>query len=299
MSKKKTNRQHKDTLFKLIFENKEYALQLYNAVNGTGYTDVENLRIVTLKDAMYISVKNDVGIIFHDILSVFEAQSTYNPNMPLRGLGYIGDSLKEFIAEAYDDQSVLYHEKLIHIPTPKYYVFYNGTKAQEEEHILKLSEAYDGAGDVEVIAHMLNINKGHNRQLMEACKPLADYAELVDRVRIFKSQSLSDEAAAKKAVSSCIEDGILADILRKERAKVENILIAGLNEEQQKKVIEFNKQYAIEMAVKNAVAETKLQAKLDTIRKLIEVRGDSIEDACEFMGMTVDEFRTHINTKDR
>lgn len=141
----------------------------------------------------------------------------------------------------------------------------------------------------------MEVSKGNNRQLMEACKPLADYAELVDRVRAFKSQSLSAEAAVRKAVNSCIEDGILADILRKERAKVENILIAGLNEEQQRKVIEFNKQYAIEVAVEKAVdkavTETKLQDKIETIGRLTDQKVMTLEDACKFMDMTVEEYQ--------
>ena len=111
---------------------------------------------------------------------------------------------------------------------------YNGSRNQPEELELRLSKAHNGEGDIEVIAHMLNINKGHNRQLLEACKPLGDYSELVYRVRCNKSEGQSDTDAVESAVDSCIKDGILADVLRKERAKVKNILIAGLTEKQQK-----------------------------------------------------------------
>lgn len=134
MSDNNVNSKYKDTLFRVIFgENNEYALALYNAVNGTDYTDAENLQIVTLEDAMYIGRKNDAAYIFHDVLSMFEQQSTFNPNMPLRGLGYVSDSFKEYIAKAFPDSKKLYSATLIHIPTPKFYVLYNGIREQPEE----------------------------------------------------------------------------------------------------------------------------------------------------------------------
>ena len=293
-SKNKTNRRYKDTLFRLIFEQKEYALALYNAVNHTDYTDIENLRVITLKDAMYINVKNDVGYIFHDIMSFFEQQSSYNPNMPLRGLGYISDSLKEYLAEIYGDQKELFSGSLIHIPTPRYYVFYNGTLSQPEVQELKLSEAYDGKGDVEVIAHMLNINKGYNKQLMEACKPLSDYSELVDRVRCNKAAGMPDKEAVDEAVDSCIEDGILVNVLRKERARVKNILYAGLTKKQEKELIELQKQRAIEAAVKEAVekntAEVQLAHKIKTVDNLVEQNILTLDKACDFMKLPVEEY---------
>ena len=69
------------------------------------------------------------------------------------------------------------------IPTPKFVCFYNGMRNQPEKKILKLSDAYDGEGDLEVTVTMLNINYGKNKKIMNACKPLQEYAWLVNEVR--------------------------------------------------------------------------------------------------------------------
>ena len=231
MPEKYANTQYKDSFFKLIFgDNPEYALALYNAVNRSNYTDVENLKIVTLKDALFIGMKDDTAFIFHDVLSIFEHQSSYNPNMPLRGLGYFSDSYKEYIEMAFDDKRAIYSSRLMHIPAPQYYVLYNGPR-DIDDHTLKLSDAYDGTGDIEIKAHLININKEKNSDLLQLCEPLRAYSEVVFRVRRNKARGLNDVAAVREAVNSCIEDGILVDILRRERARVENILISGISVE--------------------------------------------------------------------
>ena len=252
----KANREYKDTLFRLIFgEHKSYALALYNAVNHTDYSDEDDLQIKTLRDALYVDVKNDVGYVFHDIMNLIEHQSTFNPNMPLRGLGYFADMLKDYVSEAFNDSAGLYSKKRLHLPTPRYFVLYNGLREVQDDLDLKLSDSYDNEGDIEVVAHMLNINKGHNRVLLDACRPLKDYAELIDRIRGYKAQGYTNEEAASRAMNSCIVDGVLEEILRRERDKVENILIRGLTEEEKKKVERLNQEYYRETGLAEGRAE--------------------------------------------
>ena len=105
----------------------------------------------------------------------------------------------------------------IHIPTPKYYVFYNGDDLDAGSVDLRLSDAYKGEGDLEVIAHVLNINYDKEKGLLGKCKPLQDYAKIVDLVRKYCKEGLPKEAAARRAVEDGIEEGILSDILRKEK----------------------------------------------------------------------------------
>ena len=78
------NREHKDTVFRMLFVDKENLLKLYNAVNGTDYSDVNDLVIVTLESAIYLGYKNDTAFLIGDFLNLYEHQSTYNPNIPLR-----------------------------------------------------------------------------------------------------------------------------------------------------------------------------------------------------------------------
>ena len=94
----KVNRGYKDTLFRfLIGNNKENALSLYNVVNGSNYTNAEELEFTTLEDVIYMKMKNDVSFVFGYTLSLYEHQSSYNPNMPLRGLFYFADLYRQLI----------------------------------------------------------------------------------------------------------------------------------------------------------------------------------------------------------
>ena len=98
----KLNREYKDALFKFIFgneERKEYTLSLFNALNGTCYDDPREVKLVTLEDVLFISIKNDVAFIMSDTLNLYEQQSTWNPNMPLRLLSYLTKEYEKYVNE--------------------------------------------------------------------------------------------------------------------------------------------------------------------------------------------------------
>ena len=83
------NRTFKSTLFIMLFEDRKNLLELYNAITGKHYADPELLEINTLENAIYMSMKNDVSFLIDGRLSLYEHQSTKNPNLPLRFLLYI------------------------------------------------------------------------------------------------------------------------------------------------------------------------------------------------------------------
>lgn len=273
-------RNYKDSLFKIVFgEHKDNALALYNAINGTDYTDTDELMVVTLKDAVYIGIKNDTAFIIENVLNLYEHQSSYNPNMPLRGMDYFADMYKQYVTGLPGGETRLYGVRLINIPTPRYYVFYNGTSIQPESVDLKLSDAYEGKGDVEVIAHMININKGQNQSLMDRCKPLADYSEFVSRVRSNMVAGMSKEDAVEGAIDSCIADGVMVEILRKERVKVARSLYTGITEEEMEWVRNFEREEMLKEEHAKGIDEFAELAKylisenrMDDLKKAIEDR---------------------------
>ena len=116
------NRKYKDTVFRMLFSDRENLLSLYNAVNGTTYERSEELEIVTLENAIYMGMKNDLAFIIDTNLFLYEHQSTYNPNMPLRDLFYISSEYQKLV-----DHKSLYSSALQKIPAPYFIVFYNGT----------------------------------------------------------------------------------------------------------------------------------------------------------------------------
>ncbi len=220
------NRKYKDSLFRFIFNSKEAALSLYNAINDSDYHETDAMEFYTMNDFLYMGMKNDLSFLLDWNLNMFEHQSSYNPNMSLRGLIYTSAALKKFIEKNRLD---MYSSKLLTIPVPRYYVFYNGLKKAADEVILKLTDSMAGTNaskvsSAEFTAHMININAGHSAKIMERCPLLHQYSLFVAALRKKISDGLSLGDAIEETITECIEKGILADILREHRAEVTDML---------------------------------------------------------------------------
>lgn len=225
----KTNRNYKSTFFCMIFAKKEDQLNLYNAVNETDYDNPDDLEITTIENALYMSFKNDLAFLFDCSMNLYEHQSTYNPNMPLRGLLYFARLFEKFITSRNLN---IYSSTLQKLPTPRYIVFYNGTKEEPEKNTFRLSDAFlqkDGCLECEVT--MLNINYGKNRKLMEKCRRLEEYALFVSKVRSLLSEGKSLETAINQAIDESIEQNVLRDVLTEQRAEVLGVLLSTFNKE--------------------------------------------------------------------
>ena len=222
------NRIYKDRLYKMIFNDKSELLKLYNAINGTHYDDPAMLTITTLDNAIYMTMENDLSFIIDMRLALYEQQSTVNPNLPLRFLMYITDSYS-----AYTKDMNIYGSKKVQIPLPSFVIFYNGVKSQPDRTEFLLSELFHPTTDqpaLELKAVMLNINKGHNQELMNACHTLRDYSEYVARIRTYSAEMpLTD--AVEKAITECIHENILRDFLLKNRAEAKAMSIYEYDEE--------------------------------------------------------------------
>ena len=226
------NRKYKDTIFRMIFRDKKKLLSLYNAVNDSHYEKEEDLQIVTLENAVYMNVKNDLAFLIDFHLYLYEHQSTYNPNMPLRDLFYVSSEYQKLI----DGRSV-YKSSVVNIPAPKFITFYNGIEPIPETVHLKLSDAYyteekDPALELKVT--MLNLNAGNHQKLLAACRTLKEYMLYVERVRKYAKQpDMTINEAVRRAVDECIKENILADFLRKNRAEAIHMSIFEYDEERE------------------------------------------------------------------
>lgn len=230
MSDSNTNRLYKDRLFKRVFETKEDLLSLYNAVNNTDYDNPDDVEINTVEDFIYMGMKNDVSFLIYDVLNLYEHQSTDNPNMALRGFMYMAELYKGLFKEHKD----LYSSKRIPLPTPQFIVFYNGGDNDPDESLIKMSDAYageiSGSPALECIARVLNINYGHNKQLMDKCKKLHEYSILVQKIKLYLNQGMTRKDAIAKAVDEAIKEGILAELLEKHRLEVTDMLLTEYDE---------------------------------------------------------------------
>lgn len=234
------NRNQKARVFEMVFRDKKALLELYNAVNGTAYTDPEKLQINTLENAIYMTMQNDISFIIDSRLTLYEHQSTYCPNLPLRFLNYV----KDLYSEITKDMN-LYGTRLIRIPTPRFVIFYNGDKDCPDMIEFKLSDSFlipEENPALELKATMLNINPGHNEELMAACKTLRDYSEYTYRVRKY-AQTMDIGTAVHKAIKECIDQGILAEFLSKNQAEA---ISMSIYEYDQKKHIQMERDEARE-----------------------------------------------------
>ena len=172
-----TNRNYKDTIFRMLFSDRKNLLSLYNAINQSNYNNPDDLEIVTLENAIYMGIKNDLAFIMDTNLYLYEHQSTYNPNMPLRDLFYICSEYQKLV-----DKKSLFSSTLQKIPAPNFIEFYNGSTVIADCTDLRLSSAFEhltGEAKLELIVTVLNVNEGHNAELMQHCSMLKEYAQYV------------------------------------------------------------------------------------------------------------------------
>ena len=277
------NRIYKDRLYKMIFNDKSELLKLYNAINGTHYDDPAMLTITTLDNAIYMTMENDLSFIIDMRLALYEQQSTVNPNLPLRFLMYIAD-----IYSAYVKDMNIYSSKKLQIPLPSFVIFYNGVQSQPDKSEFLLSELFHPTTDepaLELKAVMLNINKGHNQELMNACHTLRDYSEYVARIRTY-SDELPFADAVKKAITECIQENILRDFLLKNRAEAKAMSIYEYDEAKTMRMFrdegyeEGKIQTTIEMCLEFNLSSDEILQRLMTKFQLSENEAREYLDKC-------------------
>ena len=224
----KPNRKSKDTVFRFIFGNeqrKNYTLRLYNALNGTSYTDAKQIKLITLEDVIYITFKNDIGFLLKDELNLYEQQSSWNPNMPARLLRYY---VKELTLWEDNKRINLFSSALQLLPVPKMAVFYNGRENQPAVSILKLSDSFGGKqGSIEVTVPVYNI--GTNSELTQNCRPLYEYCWFIRQLEGADQNTLLEKII--NAADNMPEDFEIRKLLQREKRKVTDMMYSEYMEE--------------------------------------------------------------------
>ena len=258
------NNEHKDRLFKFLFgnsKNREWTLNLYNAINSSNYDNPDDIQLNTIEDAVYLGMKNDVSFIIMNELNLWEHQSSYNPNMPMRFFIYAAKLYEKYISNSDYYQ---YSSSLQSAPSPKCICFYNGTANQPEKKVLKLSKAFGDETDIEVKVTMLNINYGMNAELMKLCKPLEEYSWLVDTVRRLQKIKNNLEEAVDEAISIMPDDFLIKKFLLSNKVEVKGMF---LTEWDQEKVLEQERRDSI----KQGINQTNQRVATDMLKKNLPI----------------------------
>lgn len=286
------NREYKDTMFRMIFREKKELLSLYNAVNNSDYQKEEDLQIVTLENAVYMNVKNDLAFLIDFHLHLYEHQSSYNPNMPLRDLFYVSREYQKLV-----ESRSIYTSSVVKIPAPRFITFYNGADDMPETVFLKLSDAYyteekEPALELKVI--MLNLNMGNNRKLLENCRTLKEYMQYVERVRSYAGQQdMTLETAVERAVDECIKENILADFLRRNRAEAIYMSIFEYDEEKELALIRKDEYNAgVKAGKKEGINEGKKEGIKEGMERaavrMLAAGTYSMEEIASISGLSVE-----------
>ena len=220
-------RNYKDTVFRRIFNNKKELLELYNALNHSNHENPQDIEIITLDNALFLKMKNDVAFLINTSeMCLIEHSSTVCLNYPLRSLLYLAKEYEAIIKVR--NVNILQYSQ-VKIPTPRCIVLYNGQTSRPERETLRLSDAFenkDVEGCLELTVDIININLGNNKELFNSCKTLRDYAILVSKVREFKQDTGNLSEAISKAIDYCIEKDYLREFLVRNRVEVESMLLS-------------------------------------------------------------------------
>ena len=296
------NRKYKDSVFVDLFSEDEKAkenfLSLYNALHGKCLKDTEQLKNVRLDQVLYMSFYNDVSyLIDNKIIVLAEHQSTINPNMPLRCLEYVS-RLYETLFESKEK----YSRKLLHIPRPEFYVFYNGEEPFPCDKTLKLSDAFiekTEDSSLELTVKIININHQNRHPVLENCKTIREYSIFVETVRKWKE--IDYQNGFQKAIEECIANNILRDYLKRKTKEVLNMLLAEYDYEtdiavqraEEREIafaegIERGIEQGIEQGIEKGIEKGIYQKTLETA-KLMKGMNYPISDICTVSGLTKEE----------
>ena len=243
----------RDNVFCMLFRDKKNLLELYNALNDTDYTNVDDLVVTTLQGGVYMKYKNAASFVFGQDLYMFEQQASKNPNMPLRFLHYVSDVYREMYPN-----SELHRRSMLQIPVPHFVTFYNGRDGmKDEEMVLKLSDMFndrvsivgiESEPELELKVRVININPncgeesvngtqadsqgGRVPEILNKCHTLRDYMTFVNKVNEKKySENKNIRTAVTEAVDECIASGILSDFFTEYRDEVIDVSVYDYDEE--------------------------------------------------------------------
>ena len=282
----KENRKYKNSVFvDLFFEDEsaeENEISLYNALHEDPLPAGTKVRKIRVDDVLYMNFCNDISFGIEDKVMVFgEHQSTINENMPLRELLYIGRALEQIVPVR--DR---YRKRIVRIPTPEFYTFYNGKEPWAKERTLHLSDAYakkDVSPMLDLCVKVININPEEGHEILDRCGILREYSEFVEILR--KHQRTGSPNAYKNAIEECMKTGILADYLKKKGSEVVNMLIAEYDydldvEVQREEAYAAGRQEGMQEGIQEGRQEGQ-QEKLEELIKRKLKKGKSIDVIAE------------------
>ena len=247
---------------------------------------------------LYMALSNDIAMLVDNRLVVLvEHQSTINENMPLRLLEYISRIYEQLVPS--EDR---YEKKMIKIPYPEFFVFYNGTEDYPVETELRLSDAFIFPDEkynvkssdltIEIKVKIININSDKQSPILKQCKKLEEYSLLIDYIRESKKQN--PKAPLEQAINKALQNGVLSEYLKRKSTEVRNMLIAEYSYETDIKV---QRREAYREGLAEGIEQGAEQKAIETAKRFISM-GLSLEQVSAGTDLpleTVEKLKQELN----
>ncbi len=283
-------RDYKDSVFRLLFNDKEHALELYSAISGRHYEPESTaFQFTTLEEVLLKTKKNDIAFLLEDaFIIMLEHQSTLSRNLTIRYLLYYADTIQRSISNRD------FYKNFIKIPRPTFIVLYNGTEEIPDVLRMQLSENFLGEGksDLQLELTVYNINEGRNREIMEKCRTLQEYSKFVAKVRQWadRASGTLTEKELNELFRECIEEGILVDFLKKYGTEVISMLYMEMTEEEAR---DLAREDGYEQGFESGLEKGRKQIISKVVSTLRE-SGMSKEEIARVTGLTAEEIETAL-----
>ena len=259
-------------------------------------TDVQP---VMLERVLYMKYYNDIAMLIDGkIVILIEHQSTINKNMPFHFLEYIAR-----IYEKITTKDEKFGRKLVKLPIPEFYVFYNGKDDYPTESVMKLSDAFMQLDDklknqlesanypLEISVKVININVDKENPILKSCETLKQYSEFIEQVRSNIENDVPEPFTT--AIKEAIKKGFLSDYLNRKSTEVQNMLLAEYDYDtdiaiQRKEAREEGIKYGIAIGEERGRNEGAQQKAVETAKSM-KLENMSISMISHFTGLTPDE----------
>ena len=298
MTQEKTNRNYKDSVFVDLFAHdvtaKENFISLYNALHGTNLdAKTTGVQPVMLEQVLYMKYYNDIAMLIDGkIVILIEHQSTINQNMPFHFLEYIAR-----IYEKITTKDEKFGRKLVKLPVPEFYVFYNGKDDYPTESVMKLSDAFMQLGDndklknqfenenypLEISVKVININVDKENPILKRCEALKEYSKFIEQVRCNIENAVPEPFTT--AIKEAIKKGFLSDYLNRKSTEVQNMLLAEYDYDTD---IAVQRRESFEDGFSAGEERGRNEAKLETAKNLLSI-GLSQDQIASVTGLSVEE----------
>ena len=231
---KRAKRNVKDSVFVMLFQILEYALQLYLSLHPEDSTVTEaDCQLLTLKTILVNGIYNDFGMLVRDKLIILvEAQSTFSKNLAARVLLYFAETLNRYV----ENQKLnLYSGKKITIPRPEFYMVYVGPE-QDLPAVIRLSDLYPEAAGGEQYAELQKKYGGLDLEIKvlrgtgkgDILDQYVSFCRIANQMRKRYGNTLK---AVRAAIEKCLSEGILTAFLTSRQEEVQEAMMVLYNEE--------------------------------------------------------------------